>query len=183
MPQTSKPIAHVCQNPGTSLWLEHALPEHLLGTAFRAEDFAATFSNGDWARVAALWHDLGKFNPAWQTYLKNKSGYDSSAHLEGSPGKVDHSTAGALYAAERLGPTGRILAYLIAGHHAGLPDWTHEMGVGGDLSGRLGNKEHLAKALEGMPPEHLLEAEIPKSHPRISGAEDHSDPEMAVFRP
>jgi hypothetical protein len=34
-----------------------------------------------------------------------------------------HSTAGALHAEQRLGRAGRVLSYLIAGHHAGLHDW------------------------------------------------------------
>jgi CRISPR-associated endonuclease/helicase Cas3 len=127
-------------------WLLHPLADHLEGVANLAESFAACFGNGDWAHLAGLWHDLGKFNPAWQAYLKRGSGYDSEAHLETNPGKVDHSTAGALHAVERLGPMGQILAYLIAGHHAGLPDWVHEIGMGGALTERLGQKEHLAKA-------------------------------------
>lgn len=143
----SPPIAHVRQDSSGS-WLLHPLVDHLEGVANLAEFFAAWFGNGDWARLAGLWHDLGKFNPAWQAYLKRGSGYDPEAHLEASPGKVDHSTAGALHAVERLGPMGRILAYLIAGHHAGLPDWVHEMGIGGALAGRLSQKEHLAKTID-----------------------------------
>lgn len=167
------PIAHVRQDSDGS-WLLHPLADHLEGTANLAESFAKCFGNGDWAHLAGLWHDLGKFNPAWQAYLKRGSGYDPDAHLEGSPGKVDHSTAGALHALERSGvggplePVGRFLAYLIAGHHAGLPDWVHEIGTGGALSVRLGNKEHLAKALEGDVAKELLEAPFPNSRPCIA---------------
>ena len=32
---------------------------------------------------------------------------------------------------------GQILTYLIAVHHAGLPDWVNEAGVGGAASERL----------------------------------------------
>jgi CRISPR-associated endonuclease/helicase Cas3 len=167
----SRPLAHVRQDPQSGSWAEHPLIEHLSGTARRAEGFAEAFSNGDWARVAAGWHDLGKFNPAWQAYLKGKSGFDPEAHLEGGPGKVDHSTAGALHAAERLGPVGRVLAYLIAGHHAGLPDWNHEIGVGGALSVRISERDNLAKALKGGIPQELLEAPPPRSRPCVDGPE------------
>jgi len=36
--------------------------------------------------------------------------------------RVDHSTAGARHAAANWGGAGKLLAYCIAGHHAGLPD-------------------------------------------------------------
>jgi hypothetical protein len=38
--------------------------------------------------------------------------------------RVDHSTAGARIAAERYAQLGRLLAYVIAGHHAGLANGT-----------------------------------------------------------
>ncbi|ARM31064.1 CRISPR-associated helicase Cas3' [Prosthecochloris sp. HL-130-GSB] len=79
--------------------------------------------------------------------------------------KIDHSTAGALHAVEEAGGYGRILAYLIAGHHAGLPDWYPEPGTGGALSGRLENKEHLEKALSGLPPSHVLKFVMPTTYP------------------
>ena len=54
-------------------------------------------------------------------------------------GKIDHSSAGALHAVKKNEQIGKILAYLIAGHHAGLPDWYYQAGVGGALSERLEN--------------------------------------------
>lgn len=44
----------------------------------------------------------------------------ADAHIETKKGKVDHSTAGAIHAVEKLKIPGRIFSYLIAGHHAGL---------------------------------------------------------------
>ncbi|MBL0311768.1 MAG: CRISPR-associated helicase Cas3' [Holophagaceae bacterium] len=167
-----KPLAHVRQlTDGT--WQEHPLAGHLLGTAKRAAAFAEPFKNADWAYQSGLWHDLGKFNPAWQTYLKGKSGYDPEAHLEGVSGKLDHSSAGALHATGHLGPAGRVLAYLIAGHHAGLPDWGHEIGIGGSLSVRLNAVENLAKASEGEISRDLLDPPVLTSRPCVDEQHFH----------
>ncbi|MBF0602380.1 MAG: CRISPR-associated endonuclease Cas3'' [Nitrospirae bacterium] len=70
--------------------------------------------------IAGRWHDLGKFTQAFQTYLHRAT--DPDCHAS-DLGRVDHSTAGAQYAVEILGPLGLILAYVVAGHHAGLADW------------------------------------------------------------
>jgi CRISPR-associated endonuclease/helicase Cas3 len=43
--------------------------------------------------------------------------------VDGSVGRVDHSTFGARYVAEKVGKHKvQILAHCIAGHHSGLPD-------------------------------------------------------------
>lgn len=126
-------LAHVRQEiDGT--WSTHALEDHLAETARIAADFAAEFGASDWAWLAGRWHDQGKFSPQFQSYLKHESGFDPEAHVEGG-GRVDHSTAGAIHACEQLGPYGRLLAYLIAGHHAGLADW--EAGDSGNAALRI----------------------------------------------
>lgn len=99
----------------------HDLGEHLRGVGQRAGEYAHAFGSGDWARIAGLWHDLGKYSAEFQRRIKSVSGYE--AHLEGQAGRVDHPTAGAQYAIRQFNLHGRILAYIIAGHHAGLPDW------------------------------------------------------------
>ena len=106
----------------------HLLEDHLEATGRMAAGFAHA-SWADWAQWAGRWHDLGKYAAEFQNYLSAASGYDPNAHLEDSPkkGRVDHSTAGAQHAVSRLGNIGKPLAYVIAGHHAGLPD-----GVGPD---------------------------------------------------
>jgi CRISPR-associated endonuclease/helicase Cas3 len=116
-------LAHVRQDTSGE-WIEHSLDDHLRGVAMIAVDFAADFDSRDWASIAGLWHDLGKYSTEFQQYIKKVSGYDAEAHIEGAPGRVDHSTAGAIHAVRQFGAHGRILAYLIAGHHAGLPDWS-----------------------------------------------------------
>lgn len=137
-------LTHVRQDG--EVFIPHDLDEHLRGVAHRAEECARTFSSSDWAHVAGLWHDLGKYSADFQRRIKSLSGYDPEAHLEGPVGRVDHSTAGAQHAVEQFGVHGRILAYLIAGHHAGLPDWhTSETG-GGALKVRLEDKSHIQRA-------------------------------------
>lgn len=141
--QENLALAHVRQDDGGE-WREHLLDEHLRGVAKLAADFAADFDSSEWASIAGLWHDLGKYSMEFQRYIKTVSGYDrANAHIEGSaPGRVDHSTAGAIHAVRQLGAHGRILAYLIAGHHAGLPDW-HAAETGGKaLSIRLGAEQN-----------------------------------------
>lgn len=118
------PIAHVRQNEDGSWAPPQILDDHLDGTARLASQFAASFHSASWAYAAGLAHDTGKANPAWQQYLKRKSGYyDEEAHLETKPDKPPHSTPGAKLVEEVFGKDiGRILSYGIAGHHAGLPD-------------------------------------------------------------
>jgi CRISPR-associated endonuclease Cas3-HD len=118
-------IAHVRQNKDET-WTEHLLVEHLKNTARKACEFAKFFNAGDWAEIIALWHDLGKFVPDWQKYIRQGSGYDLDAHIETLGGKVNHSSAGAVLAFQKLKnclPIARIIGYPIVGHHAGLPDW------------------------------------------------------------
>ena len=115
-------LAHVRQDPKGG-WVRHELQDHLNGVAKLASGFADCFGSGPWAELAGRVHDLGKFRKAFQAMIAAKSGYDPEAHIEGLPGRVDHSTAGGVLAVDRLGPPGRIIAYLVAGHHAGLPDW------------------------------------------------------------
>lgn len=121
--------AHVHVDPATNSVASHALDAHLRAVADGAAAFASDFGPL-WARLAGLWHDLGKFRPGFQQYIR----LDADAHIEGRlPQRSDktHSAAGALHALDvfnaRFGAqgasAGRILAYLIAGHHAGLGDW------------------------------------------------------------
>ena len=94
---------------------------HTTGVADHAKAFAAKFASADWAHNAAWLHDLGKLDSAFQGYLLRENGLDDGDY---DTGRVNHSSAGAACAVENLGPcVGQILAYLIAGHHAGLPDW------------------------------------------------------------
>lgn len=147
-------IAHAARD-SSGQWREpHGLVDHLKKVRELAEEKAKQFKSGDWAGLAGLWHDLGKFRPSFQRYIRRASGFDADAHIEGTAGRVTHSTAGALLACDRFGVAGRVLAYLIAGHHAGLDDWH------GGLEVRLASEEarkELNEALEAKPPSDILD--------------------------
>lgn len=156
----TKFLAHVVQDKSLQ-WREHDLYEHLIEVSLLAEQFAQEFNSGEWAHLAGLWHDLGKFSSSFQNYIKYASGYDSEAHMEEGKGRVDHSTAGALLAIKKFCKKGKILAYLIAGHHAGLPDWLPDK-QSGALSIRLQNKELLEHALKECASSTFLEFPLPQ---------------------
>ena len=148
------PIAHAAYDDADKWRPPHDLAEHLCEVGKLAADFASRFG-ADWARLAGRWHDLGKFRPRFQKYIRQASGFEADAHIKGEAGKAPHSTAGALLAIDRFGAAGRVLAYLIAGHHAGLADWF------GGLRERLDDPKSQAELVESLgenPPENLLDA-------------------------
>ncbi len=172
-PENIKALAHVRQDK-SGVWYEHLLDEHLREVANLAGKFAKHFDSEDWASLAGLWHDLGKYSTEFQQYIKSVSGYDrENANIEGgAPGRVDHSTAGAIHAIRQFDKHGRILAYMIAGHHAGLPDW-HPAETGGKaLFIRLGTEQnHLLDRIPAqIIPQEILTQPKPITKPR-GGAE------------
>lgn len=158
-------LAHVRQNPDGS-FVTHDLEEHLRGVARLSEEFASAFGSAEWGNLAGLWHDLGKYSSAFQNYIARGSGFDPDAHIEGGKGRVNHSSAGALHAVEKLGGKGRLLAYLIAGHHAGLPDWHSDEHALAALSQRLEDGQHLQAISSVIIPRVVLHpAIIPTAKP------------------
>jgi CRISPR-associated endonuclease/helicase Cas3 len=125
-------IAHVRKNEDGTWAPPQLLSDHLNGTARLAQAYADKFQSGLWGKAAGLAHDAGKGRAIWQSHLRKKSGFfDEEAHLEGKPGKMPHAIHGAVMVEELFGKgLGRILAYCIAGHHAGLPDWSNAEGAG-----------------------------------------------------
>lgn len=146
-------IAHVKQDIDGK-WLTHDLEAHLQAVAAQARQFAEPFG-ADWAELAGLWHDLGKYQEAFQAYIRHVSGFAADAHIEtaSAASRVTHSTAGAVHATERFGPMGHVLAYLIAGHHAGLGDWHSEETARAAVSARLvsGRLEYEQACRAGIP--------------------------------
>jgi CRISPR-associated endonuclease/helicase Cas3 len=94
------------------------LKDHLLETAELAKKFASAFDAGDWGYLAGLLHDAGKYSEEFQQKLFAST----NSHIE-NKSKVDHST----FAAKVINKQwpkgeGKLLAYILAGHHSGLPD-------------------------------------------------------------
>ena len=102
------------------------LPDHLQAVADLAGAKATAFGMTGAARLAGWFHDIGKCAESFDR------------RLCGGP-SVEHSLAGAYLVRKRPG-TGidrlmaDLVAYAIAGHHAGLPDWS---GDGSSLTARL----------------------------------------------
>lgn len=156
-------IAHAKLSDDGSWDAPHRLEEHLWSVSELAAQNAKGFDAGGWAALAGLWHDLGKYREPFQNYIRDQTGFDrENAHVEQGVGRVTHSTAGASHAVRQLGPVyGHILAYLIAGHHAGLPDWL--LGGRGSLSFRLkeGDTEYSESITEQVP-DSILRGVMPK---------------------
>jgi len=133
-----EPIAHITEDGRT-----HYLNEHLTETAKQASTFAEAFNSAAWARAAGLLHDLGKAHPDFQAYLCKARGLEASEYDEQSAGThPNHSGAGGILAYEKFpNIIGKTLAYIIAGHHAGLPDW---FGGRDSLPYRLENEQGIA---------------------------------------
>jgi CRISPR-associated endonuclease/helicase Cas3 len=129
-----KAVAHVKQNEDGTWKEPQSLKEHLDTVANLSGKFAGEFGNRDWAELTGYLHDLGKYHPDWQKYLFRNSGYpDSDAHIENYGSRPNHSGAGAVYIFEKFKKAkvvkqlANALAYIIAGHHSGLPDWNPQL--------------------------------------------------------
>ena len=109
--------------PGkTGEW--HDLLSHLERTAEAACKHGSKFGAGELARLAGLWHDIGKLNPEFQNYLQRceaakRSGEE--APTRGAP----HAIYGAMLAFDTV----RALSPVIYGHHAGLPNSAKYVGA------------------------------------------------------
>lgn len=119
-------VAYAHTLPGKAYEHWEPLQDHLENVARTAAKFGKAFGAQDWAECAGQWHDLGKYSHEFQQYLLATG--DPNAGTEGTEDsagrrRVDHSTFGARYAAKQVAKyAGQILAFCIAGHHAGLPD-------------------------------------------------------------
>jgi len=109
-------IAHTKTDSDTGTVVCETLFEHSVATAELAKKFAENFDSGAFAEVAAQFHDLGKASSKFQKYIRKCESENSPTH------GPDHSTAGARFLAKENKCFGTLLAYAIAGHHAGLPD-------------------------------------------------------------
>jgi len=127
-------FAHSTDRKDRSDW--QTLPDHLMAVAGLAAERGSKFGARRAAALAGILHDLGKYSAAFQR------------RLDGSGEAVDHSTAGAKHVGRLVvGGADRgmaeLIAYAIAGHHAGLPD---REGETGSLT------ERLDKSIEPLDP-------------------------------
>ncbi|MEJ2622898.1 MAG: CRISPR-associated endonuclease Cas3'' [Candidatus Thiodiazotropha sp.] len=83
------------------------LEDHLTRVAAEAIKSAKYFDAETLAETCGLLHDLGKYTQEF------------ARRLEGGK-RVDHATAGAKVAKDKWPRLGKLLAYVVAGHHAGL---------------------------------------------------------------
>ena len=105
-------------------WQE--ISEHSKNTAKIAGTFASKFNSEEFGYICGVLHDIGKYSQDFQDKLKGKIV------------KVDHSTAGAQEVCKIFGKIyGRLLAYCIAGHHVGLPNYGTAASTEGTLYARL----------------------------------------------
>src|SRR6185437_12332629 len=96
-------VAHPPNKAGKT----HRLIDHLAAVGELAAGFSAKFDATELGRWAGRWHDIGKFDERFQKYLSDGEG----------GGGPDHKGPGAVLALEHFSP----LAFVIYGHHGGLP--------------------------------------------------------------
>ena len=115
----TKPLyyAHSAQDElGNLLPYEYwqTLQSHSVNVGEMAAEFARVFGAQEIACQMGQLHDLGKYSEAF------------NQRLHGGP-PVDHATAGAKIAVEHWGGViGKLMAFCIAGHHAGLANGNGE---------------------------------------------------------
>lgn len=158
----SQPLfAHSANGQG---WRQ-SLIEHLRGVSSLAQMFAEPFGGGDLARLAGLWHDAGKADPAWQRRL-----LQCEEGLWHGPVGIDHKRAGALLA-RKAGGAAELAGLLIQGHHGGLrtpTDFNRWLDEG---SGLPGPGEALRILREVMPDMDGFQAPDPPAHAASSPIE------------
>ncbi|RMH89061.1 CRISPR-associated endonuclease Cas3'' [Lysobacter pythonis] len=141
--------AHSGRHADKSDW--QPLSAHCNDVGEGAAQRAAFFGAEALARPAGQLHDLGKYTEKFQ------------GRLEGEVPKVDHSTWGAWVATQRY--VGRekglanLIAYAIAGHHAGLANGSGLERARKSLAERLGD-DYLA-TLPPLLPHWAREIELP----------------------
>lgn len=115
-----KYYAHSLEGQPLEKW--HPLDEHLQNVSNFAANFAGYFGAKAWAELAGKTHDLGKGTLPWQAYLRRANNIvdEFTKFYEGHP---THAAVGAQWLYKYSEEAGKLLAYCVAGHHGGLPNW------------------------------------------------------------
>lgn len=157
--------AHSTERADRTNW--QPLNDHLVSTAAAAAERARHFGGQTLAEVSGRLHDLGKYTEKFQR------------RLMGEVPKLDHATWGAHVAQKRYGPIGTLIAYGIAGHHAGLAN--------GNLGGaRRSLRERLSEdyliTLPPLSPAWVDEIELPIKLELPDGFKAKPDPNHRPFQ-
>ncbi|WP_456386285.1 CRISPR-associated endonuclease Cas3'' [Desulfolithobacter sp.] len=165
-----KYYAHSLEGKSPENWQE--LSKHLKNVAEMAADFARPFGGEDWAYLAGLWHDLGKYSDSFQKRLYDANGIE--CHIETQPGKVVHSEAGG-HLATLNGWKGadRVLSWLIMGHHAGLTDYEPEYVGAKALSSKMSAIDRSVETLANVP-EWIRTQALPPPPEKLQNGADPS---------
>ena len=145
----------VAKADGQCVW--QTLEDHLLGTADRSAAFADAFGSHEWGRTVGLWHDLGKYLPAFQQYLRD------------GVGSVEHSGAGAALAFEKSKEHGVPVAFAIAAHHTGLANLESSDGDPKPLKQRLKENETALRCVRRHADEAILDRNLPSPPTFLTG--------------
>jgi len=157
-------FAHSLDGRDQNVW--QPLSEHLEKVARLASQRAEKFGAGRLGAIVGLLHDLGKYAPEFQDYIK------------GNGKSPDHATAGAKQILEMAGATGAdrfvalIGAYCIAGHHAGLPNWLGERAL----------SERLKKDLPRLDPAWQHDLAVDGTGLFPAGFKPHQDIKLRGFQ-
>lgn len=132
--------AHSKEDRPTREW--QPLDQHLRNVARTAAEFASPFGGEEWSRLLGDYHDLGKGTLQWQAWLRrvNEVVDEFAEHYEGHP---KHADCGAQWLFKHSKEVGKLLAYCVAGHHGGLPNWEGE-------SADVGLKARLNQSMTGV---------------------------------
>ncbi len=127
---SNKPLAHWRASDKTA----QDLDIHLVNVGYWSGVFAAKIHLGSAGELMGLLHDLGKYSPEFQAYIKSAEGLinpdeDDYVDAQERRGKIDHSSAGAQYVWHKLfegngigSLMAQFFALCIASHHSGLID-------------------------------------------------------------
>ena len=124
--------AHSLEGQPVEKW--QPLEEHLENVARLTSEFASYFGAQTcfgaqmWGAIAGGNHDVGKGTHQWQAFLRRANDIidEFARYYKGHP---THAASGAQWLYQNSQEAGKLLAYCIAGHHGGLPNWSDSPGA------------------------------------------------------